>query len=97
MINIYGHLFQEDQVIGIGPLMVKPSSSEVERMLYRSASYWFDVYLSHYKVEISTNSLRFENDNQTLGKVEFERFKEVYLTLSSDLKSGNPLINNFGI
>lgn len=62
--EIFKHIIQADQVIGISPLYAQPSKYPVMRSLYNSFRYVFDVHLKTRSLEIVSDYF-LPNDNKT--------------------------------
>src|SRR4051812_25162823 len=53
--NICNHIIREDQIAGIGPLMMQQSSDHTIRMLYNSRQLWFYLHLKNHSVKIESD------------------------------------------
>lgn len=62
MIDIFGTIINESEVIGVGPLMVKVPADPSIRQLYNERAFYFEVYTIHYHFVITTDWLSFTAD-----------------------------------
>lgn len=81
--NICGHIIEDDQVIGIGPLMVKETDSSVQASLYNSRQLLFKVYLKSFEVEIESEFFKVghgasSNERETAARARYEDFEPQY-------------------
>jgi len=81
MNKIYHTVINENQIIGIGPLMRKKDETQLFLKCY------FDLYLYSYKIEITTDYLT-TMDSENL-KLDLQEFQHMYTALKSSIQSGN--------
>jgi len=53
--DIIGHLIQDTEIIGIGPLYTQPSKDLALRSLYNSQRFIFNVHTKHNSIEIASH------------------------------------------
>lgn len=97
MINIYGHIIDETQVIGVGPLIPVPLFDNGLDEQYFTRSFHFNLYLTAYKIEISTNNVPFDRSDRNRLVTENKRINDVHTTLRIDLANRVHLKNHFAV
>lgn len=80
MIQVYNVYIDEKQVVGVGPLLVKRSSDPVAMMAYKERTFYFELYLTHYRVVVSTDTLSFNESY-------IEKSREVQAAITEAHKS----------
>lgn len=79
--NICGHIIEEDQVVGIGPLM---SSGSADPQLYNSKKLSFKIYLKEFATEIESDlfdlgeSEFLSDENEKIAREKYKDFKVEY-------------------
>jgi len=81
--NICGHLIADDQVIGIGPLLIKKSDDPTVRSFFNEQQLSFSVYLKHLAINIESDFLPIGNGEPFSEKISearqaFKKFEEDY-------------------
>lgn len=77
---ICGHIISKNEIIGIGPLMVKFSNDQAVRMLYNSKQLSFYLHLKNHSIKIESDWLdlgtaKEPNDAESKARAEYNLFK----------------------
>lgn len=86
MIVIYNVHIDEKQIVGIGPLMVRKKCDLVGQA-YQERSYYFELYLTNYRIVVSTDPL--SNDNTERAKQEHSAIVAAHKAVLDGLLNGS--------
>lgn len=86
MIDVYGYLVNESEVIGCGPLRVKQSTSTD---MPTEKEYYFEVCTRQSRFTIATGWLPFEEEKRETSVQAFKAIGEAHKALRNCLISGS--------
>jgi len=89
MIDLYGTIINENELIGVGPLMVKRPADPTISQLYNERAFYFEVYTQRYHFTISTDWLPFNEGNTESSKLAHKAILEAHKALKNCLISGS--------
>lgn len=88
MIDLYGTVIDEKEIIGVGPLMVKRPTDPVAISVNNERAYYFQVYTTCYHFAISTDWLPFNGERAEDSKKAHAAISQAYKDLKECLISG---------
>jgi hypothetical protein len=79
--EILGHLINDAEIIGIGPLYAKPHPENNMRLLYNSFRYEFEIHARHRSIQIHSDYFNPDQGNGVNNgkeKTKYEKWEEDY-------------------
>lgn len=72
MIEVYNTLIHENEIVGVGPLMVKRSADPMIFQLHNERTFYFEVYTKWGHFVVTTDPLSFKEPYAESSKREHE-------------------------
>jgi len=89
MIEIYNVTIDQNEIIGVGPFMIKRTADPVVAQLYNDRTYYFTVYTKKYHFIVSTDLLSFTTEFAESSKSERGAILQAHKALRNCLISGS--------